>query len=387
VLIYYQTSENITQQKNIFMKTISLKTITCLVAAAMAISSCKKNNSQEVAPEKGLDGKMLSELLGTHAPKFENFTIDATTGGVVTTTRGTKFTIPANAFLTAGGAPVTGAVAISIKEMRDVSDMILSDKPTVTADGRLLVSYGEFFVKAVQNNQDLSLRPKTDTGTGIRVQVPAKPRDNAGGPNGMKEVPMWTGDTTVTFTQNGFNYINQPVTITTQQSMFKGVLWNQVQSSFALFNTSTGTMDFRLDSLIRWVNCDGLANMPNPKTTVMGYFTNYFNPETIVSYGGEQPSMLFFKPKNFNTLVKFYNVIMTPPAGKEGFHSYQTSIPVGLEGTFLAISAIGGQFYAEQKTTIIGTPAAGDDYTTVSFNLQPVDAAGLLALITGMNSK
>lgn len=369
------------------MKTISLKTITCLVAAAMAISSCKKNNSQEVAPDKGLDGKMLSELLGTHAPKFEHFTIDASIGGVITTTSGTKFTIPKDAFLTAGGVNVHGAVDISIKEMREVSDMILSDKPTVTADGKLLVSYGEFFVKAVQNNQDLSLRPKNDTGTGIRVQVPAKPRDNAGGPNGMKEVPMWTGDTTITFTQNGFNYINQPVSITTQRTIAKGVLWNQVQNSYALFNSANGTMDFRLDSLIRWVNCDGLANMPNTKTTVMAYFTNYFNAETTANYSGEQPSMLFFKPKNFNTLVKFYNVIMTPPAGKEGFHSYQTSIPVGLEGTFLAISAVGGQFYAEQKTTIIGTPAAGDNYTTVSFNLQPVDAAGLLALITGMNSK
>lgn len=367
------------------MKTISLKTITCLVAAAMIISSCRKNNSQEVAPEKGLDGKMLSELLGSHAPKFEHFSIDATNGGVITTTKGTKFTIPANVFMTAGGAPVTGAVDISIREMREVSDMILSDKPTVTANGQLLVSFGEFFVRAVQNNQDLSLRPKNDTGRGIRVQVPAKPADNVA--NGVKEVPMWSGDTTVTFTQYGFNYINQPVTITTQQTLSKGVLWNQIQNSYALFNSANGTMDFRLDSLLTWVNCDGLAALPNPKTTVMAYFTNYFNPETSASYGGEQPSMLFFKPKNFNTLVKFYNVILTPPAGKEGFHSYQTSIPVGLEGTFLAISAVGGQFYAEQKTTTIGTPAAGDDYTTVSFNLQPVDAAGLLSLITGMNSK
>ena len=367
------------------MKTLSLKTITCLVAATMAISSCKKNNSQEVAPEKGLDGKMLAELLGSKAPKFEHFSIDAAAGGVITTTKGTKFTIPANVFITAGGAPVTGAVDISIKEMREVSDMILSDKPTMTANGQMLVSFGEFFVRAVQNNQDLSLRPKNDTGRGIRVQVPAKPVDNV--INGVKEIPMWNGDTTVTFTQNGFNYINQPVTITTQQSVSKGVLWNQIQSSYALFNSSNGTMDFRLDSLIRWINCDGLASMPNPKTTVMAYFTNHFNTETSVSYGGEQPSMLFFKPKNFNTLVKFYNVILTPPAGKEGFHSYQTSIPVGLEGTFLAISAVGGQFYAEQKTTTIGTPAAGDNYTTVSFNLQPVDAAGLLALITSMNSK
>ncbi|SEW56281.1 hypothetical protein [Chitinophaga arvensicola] len=368
------------------MKAITFTSVSCLVAAVLALSSCKKNNSQEIPfPEKGKDAKMLAEFLDSHAKTFEHFSVDAAAGGVITTSQGTKFNIPPNVFRTAGGAPVTGAVDISIKEIRDVSNMILSDKPTVTADGKMLVSFGEFFVRAVQNNQDLGLRPKNDTGRQIMVQVPAKPADNV--MNGVKEVPMWTGDTTVTFTQYGFNHINQPVTLTSQYTMSKGVLWNQIQSSYAIFNTSNGTMNFQLDSLLRWTNCDGLAAMPNPKTTVMAYFTNHFNTETSASFGGEQPSMLFFKPKNFNTLVKFYNVILSAPAGKEGFHSYQTSIPVGLEGTFLAISAVNGQLYAEQKTVSIANPAAGDNYSTVSFDLQPVDQTALLALITGMNSK
>lgn len=367
------------------MKTISLRSVTYLVAAAMVISSCKKNNSQEMAPPKGQDAQMLAELLASHAPVFEHFNIDAAAGGVVTTSQGTKFTIAPNSFITAGGAPVTGSVDISIKEIRDVSNMILSDKATVTANGQILVSFGEFFVRAAQNNQDLALKPKNDTGRGILVQVPAKPGDNV--VNGVKEVPMWNGDTAITITQSGYNHINQPVSITMQQSAVRGVAWNQISSSYAIFNSANGTMDFRLDSLITWINCDGLAAMPNPKTTVMGYFTNHFNAETGTGYSGEQPSMLFFKPKNFNTLVKFYNVIMTPPAGKEGFHSYQTSIPVGLEGTFLAISAVNGQLFAEQKSVTIGAPAAGDDYTTVSFDLQPVDAAALLALINSMNTK
>lgn len=367
------------------MKTISLKTMTYLAAATMIFSSCRKNDSHEVAPDKGLDGKMLAELFSKNAPKFEHFTVDGSMGGVITTNKGTKYNIPANAFMTANGGLVYGPVDISIKEMTNVSEMILADKPTITSNGQLLVSFGEFFVKAAQNNQDLFLKPKNDTGPGIRVQVKANPRDNVA--NGVKQVPMWTGDTIVVSTQHGFNYINQPATATILQKVMPGVLWNQVQNSYAFFNGANGTMDFRLDSLIRWVNCDGLASMPNPKTTVMAYFTNYFNPETSANYGGEQPSMLFFKPKNFNTLVKFYNVILNPPAGKEGFHSYQTSIPVGLEGTFLAISAVGGQFYAEQKSTTIGTPAAGDNYTTVSFNLQPVSATDLLTLITSMNAK
>lgn len=362
------------------MKSISVKPIALLVAAALAMGACKKNNHND-APAGGQDARMLADLLNSHAPKFESFTVDGAAGGTITTSKGTKFHVAANAFVTASGQPVTGPVTLSIREILNVSGMILADKATVTSDGRLLESYGEFFVKAAQGSQALGLQRNNDSG--IRVQVPA--RAAANGAN--KEVPMWSGDTTITLTQYGYNHINQPVTLTSQIAAQKGVAWNQIPSSFAFFNSANGSMDFRLDSLLHWLNCDAIASLPNPKTTVMAYFTNHFNNETASSYGGEQPSMLFFKPKNMNTLVKFYNVIMSAPSGKEGFHSYQASISVGMEGTFLAISAVNGQFYAEQKTVVIGAPAGTDNYTTVSFDLQPVDANGLLTLINSMNSK
>ncbi|NSL90071.1 hypothetical protein ECE50_024765 [Chitinophaga sp. Mgbs1] len=361
------------------MKTLSFKTIAFVIAAAATFSSCKRSDLELPPPDNSADGKMLAALLGSHAAKTETFSVDAATGGVLTTAKGTKFNIPSHIFVTSGGAPVTGSVTISIREIRDVSSMILTDKPTTTSNGEILISYGEFFVQAQQNNQPVQLRK--DSNDGIRVAVPAKPA------NGAREVPMWSGDTTITYTSNGYNHINQPVSITSQVAAFKGVQWNQISNSFALFNPSTGTMNFRLDSLIRWVNCDALAGDPGPKTTVMAYFTNHFNNETGASYGGEQPSMLFFKPRGRNTLIKFYNVIMQPAAGKEGFHSYQTSIPVGLQGTFLAISAVNGQYYAEQKDVTIAAPAAGDNYSSVSFNLQPVDANGLLGLINSMDGK
>ncbi|WP_211999840.1 hypothetical protein [Chitinophaga sp. HK235] len=361
------------------MKTLFLRPVLGLLAATLVVSSCKRNNTELPDLQKGVDGKMLSDLLQSRAPQFETFSVDAAAGGVLTTAKGTKFTIPANIFTTAGGAPVTGAVSITIREIRDASSMILADKPTTTSDGRILISYGEFFVQAKQNNQNLVIQRGNNDG--IRAQVPAKPA------NGQREVPMWTGDTTVTYSLNGYSYINQPITVTSQVSVNKGILWNQNASSYALFNSTNGTMDFRLDSLIRWINCDALYSNPNPKTTVMAYFTNHFNSETGSMYSGEQPSMLFFKPRNQNTLIKFYNVILTPPAGKEGFHSYQNSIPIGQEGTFLAISAVNGQFYAEQKDVTIAAPDSGNNYTTVSFNLQPVDANALLALINSMNTK
>lgn len=359
------------------MKKLSATSIILTVAMAISVTACKKN--KDVTPQNYNDGKLMANFMKDNGPKFQKFTVDAGAGGVITTSKGSKFTIPANAFVTASGQSVTGAVTVSIKEIRDVSDMIMGNKPTTTADGRILVSYGEFFVKAEQNNQNLRLNRDTNgaNGGGIQVQVNGKPAN--------QEVPMWLGDSTITTTQSGYSYQNNPVTITSTISVNAGVLWNQISGSYAIFNGVNGTLNFRLDSLMHWINCDGLANLPGTKTTVMGYFAEHFNTSTGSNYGGEEPSMLFFKQRNQNTLVKFYNVIMTPPAGYEGLHSYQTSIPVGLEGTFLAISSVDGKFYAQMKDVTIGTPTG--TYTSVTFNPQEVSETTLLSLINQMNSK
>ena len=351
--------------------------IVLLVAAAISIVSCKKNNDAQAPQNNNSDGQLLAAFLQKNAPSFQSFTVDAAAGGTVTTTKGTKFIIPANIFVTAGGAPVTGAVSFSVKEIKDVSDMILGDKPTLTSDGRLLVSYGEFFTKAVQGSQELKIKKDS----AIKVQVQAKP--NGAG----QDIPIWSGDSTITTTLNGYNYQNVPTSVTIQTAVNKGVVWNQIASSYAFFNSGNGSLDFKLDSLMKWVNCDGLANLPGTKTTVMGYFATNFNPQTSANYGGEQPTMLFFKPTGQKTLVKFYNVIMNAPAGYEGLHSYQTSIPIGVQGTFLAMSAKDGKFYAEMKDVTIGTPAGSNNYTSVTFNPQELTESAMLALVTQMNAK
>ncbi|MFT3826930.1 MAG: hypothetical protein QM731_23605 [Chitinophagaceae bacterium] len=360
------------------MKKLSATTIILTIAAAISITACKKNNDVTV-PQSTNDGKLMANFLKENGPQFQKFTVDATAGGTIVTTKGTKFIIAANAFVTASGAPVTGAVTVSVKEIKDASDMILGDKPTTTSDGKILISYGEFFVKAEQNNQNLQIKRDGAAGNngGVQVQVPAKPNN--------QEVPMWRGDSTITTTQSGYDHHNNPVTITNTISVSAGVLWNQIGGNYAIFNGTNGTLNFQLDSLLHWVNCDALYSLPGTKTTVMGYFADHFNTSTGTNYSGEQPSMLFFKPRNQNTLIKFYNVIMSAPVGYQGLHSYQTSIPVGLEGTFLAMSSVDGKFYAEMKDVTIGTPSG--TYTSVTFNPQEVSETTLLNLINQMNSK
>lgn len=374
------------------MRTLPFKPYVFYVAAvALSLASCSKNavdkappptdgqlnnlTKAAVVPDK--DGHALSQLLKSKAPQFTTYSISGRQGGKVQTQTGTIYSFSPNIFALPDGSPATGTVNVSIKEIKDVAGMILSDKPTVTRSGEQLISYGEFFVNATQSGVPLRIRKDS----AIRVSVPAR--------NVSKEIPMWSGDSTVVADVSGYNYINQYITVAIPVAINKGLDWSPITNpgtAYALFDGTNGTLNFRLDSLLRWRNCDIFNGNPNPRTTVIGYFDIY-NPATSTSYGGEEPSMLFFKPKGLTSLVKFYSPIFQPPAGYEGFVSAQNGFPITQSGTFLAITAIGGKFYAEQRDVIIPAPAPGNNYVTFSFNLKEVTASDLMSLILSMNSK
>ncbi|WP_291910308.1 hypothetical protein [Chitinophaga sp. CB10] len=358
------------------------------IAALLLFGACAKQvkndpkiavapaGTEAVAPDP--NGVRLHQFLRDNGPVMERYDVSMQDGITIKSRSGKVYTIGRNSLIRPDGSPATGPITLYIKEVSTAAGMIFADKPTATSAGEPLESFGEFYVAAKQGSVDLKLRPDS----GVRVQAPAKVN--------AERIPMWNGDTTVTMDLTGYNYVNQLITVSTPVSANKGVDWNQVTnpaSAFALFNGANGTLNFRLDSLLTWVNCDRLMSNPNPKTTVLAYFASNFNPATRTSYGGEEPTMLFFKPAGINSVIKFYNLIFMPPAGFEGFLSYQNTIPVGQAGTFLAISSIGGQFYAEQKDVVIPAPPAGQNYVAFSFNPTPVTPAQLISLINSMNTK
>ncbi|HEX9513360.1 MAG TPA: hypothetical protein VF939_22875 [Puia sp.] len=359
------------------MKKSSLPALAIIAAAAISIMSCKKNNDASAQPNNSADGQTMTTFMASHGPQFESFTVDATAGASFTSSKGIKYTIPAGAFVTSGGAAVTGSVTVAVKEINSPGDMIMGDKPTLTSDGRMLVSYGEFFVKATQNNQDLLLKKDS----AVKVQIPAKPVNG-------QEIPMWGGDSAATFTLSGYDYLNTAVTIAVQAPVRRGIAWNQITTSYAFFNSSNGTLDFKLDSLVKWRNCDAiLSNSSDPKTTVLGYFNAHYNSQTQTDYSGDQPTALYFKPHNQNTLIKVYDIILNATGTHQGFISYEASMPIGMQGTFLAISTENGKFYADMQDVTVGSPAGSNNYTTFTFNPQEVSESVLVNLILQMNSK
>ncbi len=358
------------------MKKIFLPLLLVTVTIS-GLSSCKKNDRLALP---GIDdqasARIMQAFFEKHAPKTETFSFDASAGGTITLKSGTKITFPANAFVKPDGSPVAGSVTVSAKDILKASDMILANKPTATSSGEMLESFGEIIVNASRNDTALRLNPAV-------MQRPPTVMVPVGTATGAKrEAPMWEGDTTVSYTNNGFNHENQPTSVTVQYAVSKGIDWNQLPGWGTV---SGGTTIFPLDVLGQWRNCDALYNDPNPKTTVLGYFGDKFNGQT--GSGGQAPSMLFFKKAGTNTLINYSTMILNPAPAKEGFLSYQNSMPIGTSGTFLAISAKDGKLYAELKEATFGAPAAGKDFISYSFSLREVSETQLLNLINLVNTK
>ncbi|SDE13051.1 hypothetical protein [Niabella drilacis] len=360
------------------MKKNTLPALMVLLLAVF-MYACKKDNTP-IDPQSTYqkDVEKMIRFFKAHEPAVEKFTVDAGAGSTITLQNGTKITFGPNAFVKPGGAIVTGNVAVAARVFIKPSEMILADKPPVTDAGQILETFGEAFVTAEQNGQQLALNPQQKP---PNVQVPIA-GVNANGAN--REIPMWDGDTTVSTEYSGYNHENVYTTITQTYTIKKGMAWAQIPGSFGVGNAATTY--FPLDNLGDWRNCDALYNVAAPKTTVLGYFGDKFNIKTGNNYSGQDPTELFFKVSGVNTLVKLYNPIFNPIAGKEGLLSYQNSVPIGANGTFLAMSTVNGKFYAEMRDVTI-TPDAGKNFMGITFNLQEVSEAQLLQLIQQMNTK
>lgn len=361
------------------MKKTILFAATISIIAALSLTSCKKSDVK-VPQNNTADLEKVQAFFDTHKPKYESHSLDAAAGGTITLSSGTKLTFPPNAFKN-GSTTVTGNVTITALDILKPSSMILGDKPTITNDGQMLESFGEIIVRANQNGNELQLN---NNANGKPAVVPVALAVGLGGDGQRRDLPIWDGDTTITLTSQGHNHENQLITLTTVVPAKKGMEWTQIPGMFG--NASSTTSYFNLDALGEWRNIDVLYADPRPKTTVLGFFGNHFNA-TNANYMGQEPSMLFFKTKGTNTLVKLYNVIFNPAAGKEGLLSYQNMMPIGQEGTFLAISTKDGKFYAEMRDVTVPSPDAGKNYVAYTFNFSEVSETQLLNLINQMNTK
>ncbi len=350
-----------------------------IIALMVMQSSCTKKDDP-VNPDPGgnnptsslsADEDLINSFFDARRTKSMSYTVDATIGKTIVTPNGSQIIIGNNSFIDASGDPITGMVDVEVTEYMKPSQMIYGNKPTITNNGEILISAGEYLVSASQGSNEIRLKPKA---VSILAPIPA-------GQRVIDSMGQWSGDTANTAQFYGHNHLNQSTSVTYSVFYNQGVEWNDEGNAGITAN------GYRLDvpGLDTWVNCDVLANYTGPKTTLLCYM-DIFNDSSMYSGATVQPCMMYFKPQGINSVIKFNKYILNAPAGYKGFLSYQNSVPIGETGDFLAITCKNGVYYAEHKTNVtIAAPDAGNDYTTLNFNLQQVSAAQLASMINSMD--
>lgn len=318
------------------MKT--LKITFFLVASVLTITACKKKTT-ETSGNSAANNVALSNFFQSNLTnRIQHFTVNATSGGVITGAQGTQILILGGILKDASGNTVSGTVDIELVEVYDRGSMVLLNKPTVgilpNGDHGTLISKGEYYLRISQNSAEIQAN------NGVIVRVPAG--NIPGQANGMS---LFDG------------------------SLIEGnFLWELVQDSLPVEQgDSTFTTGYTiLEGSWGWTNVDRFYNDPRPKTTLKVKLPAGFdntNSEVFITYDGEPGALA-----SLDTYTS------------DGcFSEHYGLIPIGLEIHIIAVTLINGELnYAIQPATIV----SGQIETINSFT--PITQTQLAALINNL---
>ncbi|WP_343591781.1 hypothetical protein [Flavobacterium sp.] len=243
------------------MKT-NFKKIGLLIVAMTTFASCDNTDGDDIklSPPTAAAFKSINEK-GVKR-NTQNFTMTAGNGVVtLTSAKGVKLYINGDC-LTKNGNAVTGQVDIEFIELFDKGNMLVTNKPTmgIMPDGKknLLISGGEFFIKATQGGVELK------TSCSLSMIVPTALTD--GYDNLMT---LWTG------------VIDEDGELAWKDARGadgKGGVQGEGNNYYVTFGN------------FGWTNVDRFYSDPRPKTTILvdvpeGYDNT--NSAVYLSYDGE----------------------------------------------------------------------------------------------------
>jgi len=345
------------------MKTKKNGLILLLAAGMFTITSCKKegctdptaNNYNDKAKKD--DGSCTfdapDETFSSIAAFFDanpvtaqTFTVNSATGGSFTATGGSVITVPANAFVTTAGDPVSGSVVLSFTEILTPGDMMFSGIFPVSG-GDVLNSGGEFEISASQTGNELLLAD----GMSINIEMPAQALD----PDMMLFI--------------------QPEELVED---FENEGWGAVEDSAGGGGTWSNFTTNEVDSIYS-INCDSLGSFVN--IDAFDYTIVYFDCEfDLVGLSGlnNNNTKMYAAYDGQNTVW--------PVGGTDGYGFYGSitdshvteSHLGGIPMTLIAISVVGGQLYYGLLDV---TPVDGITY---DITMNTVTSSALDAVINGL---
>lgn len=328
-------------QKNSFklVSKTNFKTIGLLFLAAISFVSCENDNEHIPATAAA-----FADVRQAALDKItQEFTFNAEDGAqTFTSENGVKITINGSC-LTKDGNPVTGEVKIEYVELFDKGNMLVTNKPTmgIMADGNrnLLISGGEFFIKATQDGKELA------TACNITLMVPA---DLTGGVDNA--MTLWNG------------IIDDEGNLAWKDARNDGANGKGgVQAEGNNYYVSFGNFG--------WTNVDKFYSDPRPKTTILadapeGYDNT--NSAIYLSYDGE----------GTNALAK-----LDTYTAQGLFSEHYGQIPIGLACHVIFVTEENGNWrYAIKGVTV----QANDVYTFTMAETTVGTEAQLIAAINAI---
>ena len=249
------------------MKT-NFKTIGLSLLLLISFASCDNTDGDDIKLSPPTAGAFKSISEKGVKRNTQNFTMTAGNGTVtLTSAKGVKLYINGDC-LTKNGNPVTGQVDIEYIELFDKGNMLVTNKPTmgIMPDGKknLLISGGEFFIKATQGGVELK------TSCSLSMIVPTGLTD--GYDNLMT---LWTG------------VIDEDGELAWREANANADGKGGVQGEGNNYYVTFGNFG--------WTNVDRFYSDPRPKTTILvdvpdGY--NNTNSAVYLSYDGEGTNAL-----------------------------------------------------------------------------------------------
>jgi hypothetical protein len=292
-----------------------LKITAILSFMTISFMACESNDDPNNRPTAAAFKALQTEALD-HIT--QHFSFNAEDGNVsLTSAKGVTINL-SGACLTLNGNPVTGAIDLEFVEIFDSGTMAVTNKPTrgILPNGELslLVSGGEFFVKATKNGQAL------DISCSINLLVPASLTDGLN-----PEMTLWTGVLTDTINAADELIWDQVVDGGQNNNLFF-----EGQNYYAFFDN------------FGWTNVDCFYSDSRPKTTILadapdGY--NFDNSAIYLSYDGLGGHAL----AKLDTYTE---------AGY--FSEHYGQIPIGLECHAIFVTEEDGEYrYAIKGVTIV----------------------------------
>ena len=301
----------------------SLKNISFLLLASIALTSCSTDNNIQVTEPTIPSAQAFSNLQTAALNSVtQSFTMTAENGlATFTSTKGV--TIKLNGLgLRKNGNPVTGLVDVQYSEIFDTGKMLTTDKTTMgmQANGQmaLIISGGEFYINATQGGVQLT------TTTPIQLLIPTS---LTGGPN--PAMTLWTGQAPTT-TSNMLGWI------ATDPGPTGAIGVNNIPPN----GQGEGSYNATLPGF-GWTNVDRFYSDPRPKTTLLatvpaGY--DQTNSAIYLHYDGQGSS-----------LAKFDRYL----TATQQFSEHYGQIPIGLVCHAIFITEDNGQWrYAIKAFTV-----------------------------------